>query len=166
MTSVSLFRALCTFGAVVVTACDFEESRVEQRLREIPEVATVHVEDIGEWSTYLLAIVGDAKGCEIAFYGVRDESFDKADPLMVTHIGQWKLACFAPPSAIDYAANLADGPNSIAKGMGISNIREAVRACGQLEHLVSALPHTSQEVEGKPGACFSTPENPRDSYVH
>jgi hypothetical protein len=54
---------------------------------------------------------------------------------------------------------VADGPGSDVGNIGVSNLRDAVRASAQLEAVVSRWPHSYQEVRGT-DACYSVPEEP------
>ena len=149
------------FVAVLrISACgissDLAERGLEQRiLREIPEVASVQVMDISEWwDPALSAMVGDAHGCKIVFDWVRDVDFVRSEHLHVTNVGNWKLWCGGSPSA-----DLLDGPDSPARGLGITNLRDAVRACAQLEALVSRWPHSHEQRRDR-SDCYSLPQEP------
>lgn len=123
---------------VAATGCSLDRWRVDRKLREIPEVANVRVVDVGEFSTFIVAIVDNTDGCQLAFYGVRDDYFQRETTIRVTHVGQWGLACFYPESAESFvfSANIAEGPRSHAKGLWscpvfVDSFRSVVQCSGR-----------------------------------
>jgi hypothetical protein len=78
----------------------------------------------------------------------------RSEHLHVTNVSNWKLWCGGSPSA-----DLRDRPGSVAHGLGITNLRDAARACASLEALVSRWPHSYEEVRGT-DACCSLSEEP------
>ena len=83
---------------------------------------------------------------------------------MITHVGDRGLACFYPEKGFVFAANVAEGPKSHAKGLGITGIRSAVEACAQLEDVVQNWPTTEQAAEQIEGSCDSFHADPNDRY--
>jgi hypothetical protein len=150
-----VFIALLGLGTCSINS-DLAERKLEQRLlRDIPEMDSVQVMDIAEWwDPALSAMVGDAHGCKLVFYVVTDDDFARPAYLHATNVGNWQLWCGGSPFA-----DLLDRPESPARGLGINNLRDAVRACARLEDLVSRWPHSYQEVRGT-DACYSVPEEP------
>ena len=71
----------------------------------------------------------------------------RSEHLHVTNVSNWKLWCGGSPSA-----DLLDRPGSVAHGLGITNLRDAVRACAvemfAAEAAAAPPPHAAVPVRG------------------
>ncbi len=139
---------------------------LERRLQELPDVEGVRVVDDGEFSTWLVAIIRTRSGGEIAFNGITRSWLDRSASIRITHIDGKVLTCDNGNSyGFARGAEVADGPNSNAPGLGITNVQSALRAYSDLRAVFEEMPDTEEQAVRDGKACYVAPSDAADYYL-